>query len=167
MRVTKKKRNQRSSNFSWLVAFLMVVAAVLLIGIIAGTLWAFSSSQAWPGVQKNSHKTIQALGRDGSTAIFAELGLLRLATADSPSCTVVLSPFMPYSSTDLAFREELVRKIGVLRSVFTGWFASHTALEIKKMGEEEIKKKLMEMMNSHLVLGQISTLYFEEYTVFE
>lgn len=145
----------------------MVLAALLLIGIVAGTLWAFTTSHVRPDFQKNSPKSIQSLDSDASSAIFAELGLLRLATADSPSRTVVVSPFMPYSSTDLAFREELVRKIGTLKSVFTGWFGSHTASEIKNLGEKEIKKQLVERLNNHLVLGQISTLYFEEYTIFE
>ena len=145
----------------------MVIAAILLISIVAGTVWVFASPNSRRNLRGPSPESVQALDKNGETAIFAELGLLRLSTSDSPSLTVVISPFFPYPVTDLAFREELVRKTGSLRSVFTGWFGSHTASEIKALGEKELKKQLLDKMNSYLVLGQITTLYFEEYIIFE
>lgn len=165
--MTSRRQGRASAPFSWIVLFLMVLAAVLLVGIVAGTVWACFSPTSRINSQRTSPESVQAMDTDGRIAVFAELGLLRLTTSDSPSITVVVSPFMPYAANDIAFQEELVRKTGTLKSVFIGWFGSHSALELKNLGEKNIKKKLIEKINSHLVLGQISALYFEEFTVFE
>lgn len=149
------------------------LAALLVLSIAAGTVWAFASGRAHPGTNAGGGSRGRSMyGRetpkpdpDGKTAIFGDIGVLRAKTADAEPVTVVVSPFMPYPSDDIAFREELVQKTRTLRASMLGWFASHTFSEINKLGEDGVKRELIAVINANLVLGRIETVYFDEFMV--
>lgn len=163
----------------WTFPQIMLVCIVifLVFAIVSGTIVAFG---ARPGDRAAVSRSLFAGGKANpmpadviasdsarKTAIFADLGTLRAATADSTPVTVVVKPFMPYPADDLAFREELVKKSRSIRAFVLGWFRERTIDEIGKMGEGEVKAALLEGINGLLVLGSISTVYFEEYMVIE
>jgi flagellar basal body-associated protein FliL len=173
--------DRKPEKKDFLGSFLLVVVCLLLFVIVAGTIWAFASGRAHPGTHDPSGVTpvslfargkhnpspdsVVADDAKGKTAIFGEIGLLRAKTADREPVTVVVSPFMPYISDDIPFREELMQKTRLLRTSVLDWFAKHTLKQLNSLGESGVKKELIGTMNANLVLGQITVLYFEEYMV--
>jgi len=172
---------------------LLAVAAAIFLCIVSITVWAFASGNARPGsddrlrnradsgasgaaggrilFDRGAHNPapdeVQAADASGKTAIFADIGLLRARTADSEPITVMVSPFFPYPSDDVAFREELVSKTRAIRSFILDWFAARKIGEIGALGEQSVKQSLIDGINSLLVMGKIDTVYFEEYFVIE
>lgn len=154
---------------------LVLVSAILLFGIVAGTIWAFASGNTHitkgsrllfdHGVHNPAKETVIAADSKGKTAIFGDIGILRAITADKEPLTVIVSPFLPYPSEDIAFQEELVQKTRIMRTSILAWFRSRTLAEISTLGEAGVKKELLRIINSNLVLGQINIIYFDEYLV--
>jgi len=160
-------------NFSGHRAELVLsgVAILLAAVLLTGTLWAFASGRARPGSGAGSAGRIMygsdvpKPDPDGRTAVFADIGVLRAKTADTEPVTVVVSPFIPYPSDDLAFREELVQKTRMLRTSILGWFAARSLSEIDKLGEDGVKRELLAVINANLVMGRVEVLYFDEFMV--
>lgn len=150
---------------------LAFVAAILVVVLAAGTVWAFASGRARPGSgsdgagQNLYGGDVPKPDPDGKTALFGDIGVLRAKTADSEPVSVVVSPFIPYPSDDLAFREELVQKTRIFRTSILGWFAAHSLSDIRKLGEDGVKRELIAVINANLVLGKIGILYFDEFMV--
>jgi flagellar protein FliL len=170
----------RSSD-AFLSLCLVIVAAALALFIAIGTVWGFASGRARPGANRKpaerslfvggkrnpSPEEVAAREGSGKTAIFADIGILRAATADSKPVTIVVSPFLPYPADDVPLSEELVSKNRANRAAITGWFRAHTLKEISRLGEEGVKRELLELVNANLVLGKLQAIYFEEYMVIE
>lgn len=172
-------------NSCFLSLCLTIVASALFLFVLVGTIWAFASGKAHPGSglfgeksrterslfaggKKNPSKDEVLAGNSGVQAgIFADIGTLRAGTADKRAVTVIISPFFPYPPDDIAFREELVSKTRAMRSSILNWFHSRTIKEIGKIGETGVKAELLKCINANLVLGQITTIYFDEYMVLE
>jgi flagellar basal body-associated protein FliL len=180
MQMTDERKNS-----SFLTLCLVIVASALILFVVAGTIWAFASGKAHPGSgllgaktrterslfaggKKNPSKDEVLADNSGSKAgIFADIGTLRAGTADKKPVTVIILPFFPYPPDDIAFREELVSKTRAMRSSIQNWFHSRTIKEISKIGEAGVKAELIKCINANLVLGQITTIYFDEYMVLE
>ena len=47
------------------------------------------------------------------------------------------------------------------------YFDSHTAEELKTLGEERVKDELTALINAELVLDKITALYFSDYVFLE
>ena len=99
--------------------------------------------------------------------LFGDLGRLRLKTKDKNDIFVILKPYLQAPENDPSFEEELVQKKQLLRDEFTRWFATHSIDEIKAMGEDRIKQSLLEQLNTHLVMGTVKQLYFDEYMILD
>ena len=174
-----ENREMRPNGFLSLI--LAIILGFIVLIIASGTIWAFSKGKiSFGSVHKPSTRSlftneqnrpapadIIARDPDGKTAVFGDIGLLRAATADKKAVTVIISPFMPYDSADLAFQEELVQKTRSMRAFVLDWFRSRTIGEIGKLGESGVKGALLEGINKLLVLGKIETVYFSEYMVIE
>jgi flagellar FliL protein len=166
---------EKRRRIDLLSVVLLVVAAILAFFIVTGTILAFASGNVrissekrtlfTDGVHNPAKETLIAADSSGTTAIFADIGILRAVTADPESVTVVVSPFLPYSSVDTAFQEELVQKTQAVRMSLLAWFRVHTINEITAMGEKGVKQELLHEINANLILGQIRQIYFEEYMV--
>ncbi|HNY21173.1 MAG TPA: hypothetical protein PKO22_03375 [Treponemataceae bacterium] len=166
---------------SFLSLCLIIVASALALFIAVGTVWGLASGRARPGANRRPEerslfvggkrnpapKEIAARDASGKTAIFADIGVLRAATADSKPVTIVVSPFLPYPADDVPLSEELVSKNRANRAAITGWFRAHTLREITRLGEDGVKKELLDLVNANLVLGKLQGIYFEEYMVIE
>ena len=169
----------RSNGFLFLI--LVIILGFIVLLIASGTIWAFSkgkisfgsgkktSSRSLFTSEQNRPAPADIIARDpaGKTAVFGDIGLLRATTADKKAVTVIISPFMPYDSVDLAFQEELVQKTRSMRAFVLDWFRSRTIGEIGKLGESGVKSALLDGINKLLVLGKIETIYFSEYMVIE
>lgn len=154
---------------------LVLVAAFLVLCIASGTLWAFlygSTPQTGKrqslfdkGIRNPARAEVITTDSEESTAVFGEIGLLRAVTADIEPATVVISVFLPYSSEDSAFQEELVQKTRVIRKSILAWFKARSLSSIVELGESGVKTELLREINSNLVLGQVRIIYFDEYMV--
>lgn len=156
-------KNHPSFRKDYLSLFMIGIIAVLVLGILAGTLWAFTSGSAQKA--KNPGAATATAGIDNTTAIFKGLGVLRAITADEKPITVVISIFIPYKADDIAFQEELVQKKRVLRSAILQWFKVRPIAIIEQMEETEIKKQLINEINLNLILNQVQIIYFDEYMI--
>ncbi len=148
----------------------LIIASILILSIVFGTAVSFVSGKANPGdslrKQDPTPTTIVDSSSDG-IAVYSQIGTLRCSTADSPSIPIVVSPYFPYPSSDTAFYEELFKKNQKLRLLIIEYFESYTQIELLSIGEETIKKNLLELINAELVLGKVSELYFAEYIFLE
>lgn len=162
---------------------LLVLAASILIVILAGTLWAFTSGNVQlrstgnptsherslfsRGVKNPAAESLLSIDASGETAVFPDLGTIRAPTADSQPVTVIITIYFPYPAKDSAFQEELVQKNRAIRRVVLEWFGSRTISKIDEMGESSVKADLLVGINKLLILGQIDVLYFSDYLVIE
>lgn len=168
---------RRFRPFGFLSLVLAIIVVFLVFIIVSGTFWAFSHDAARSRGESRSlfaggkgnpvPEDVIAADPAGKTAIFADIGTLRAATADKNVVTVVIMPFFPYPSDDVPFREELVQKSRTIRTFILDWFHVRTVKELGKLGEREVKAALIDGINSLLVLGKIDALYFSEYMVIE
>lgn len=167
-----------------LTIILLSISALLLFVILGGTIWAFASGRANPGRARStaepgttslmqgrgdnpSPAELLAADASGNTLIYGDIGILRAPTADKEPVTIVVSPYFPYPSGDIAFREEIVGKTRAIRSAIRDWFAAKTLREISAMGEKAVKEALIAEINGLFVLGKIETLYFSDYLALE
>ena len=104
-------------------------------------------------------------------AAYTALGQLRAVTKgakkNTPGIPVVVSPWLSYAEGDKTFYEELDRKSRSIKAVITGYFSRYTERELLTRGEIAVKADLLSEINSMLVLGKISAIYFNEYMFLE
>ncbi len=169
---------RKTGKIHGLTVALLIIAALFVLGIAAGTLWAFAgghvnirASEGRPLSSSSARDPDAAAvaGDDasGATAVYTELGTIRAPTGDDRPVTVVLTVYFPYPARDIAFEEELVGKNRAIRRVILEWFASRSLEEITSAGEKQVKARLLEEINRLFVLGSIDVLYFGDYLVLE
>ncbi len=139
--------------------------------IAAGTIIAFASGKT-PGKnyrRADPESVEQIKGADEDIASFKEFGTLRAITKSekdssnsSNGTVIVLTPWFSIK-TDSAFREELVHKKKLLSAIMLEYFSAHTRKELLSLGEKQVKEDLLALINSHLVLGQVLGIYFDDY----
>ena len=74
-----------------------------------------------------------------------------------------MNPWLEYDESDTQLYEELDRKLVAVKAVFNAYFSSKTKNELVSMTEEQIKNEILSQINSNLVLGKISKIYFKDY----
>ncbi len=145
---------------------LLILSACAACIILAGTIFAFAAGTAHPGSgTRKSDLKPQEISKD--MAAFTELGQIRALTLfdgpDSQEEPVVVTPWLSYKAGDKSFYEELVQKNRKIKSIIADYFSAHTQKELLSSGEKKIKDELLHQINSELILGKISAVYFSEY----
>ena len=141
---------------------LVFIIIVLLVFILQGTIIAFLRVEDEPIIEEKKPYTLR-----GGVAIYNEIGQIRATSKDErEAATIVVHPFLEYDATNIPLQEELVKKKEVIRASISDWFSSHTWLYIEAQKEQDIKKKLMEDINSKLDMGSVLAIYFEKFTIF-
>jgi len=146
------------------------LVATLVVCIVAGTVYAFVSGRAQPGVslRKSDPEPEQILRSRGSAAgVYPGIGEIRAATADDPPVPVVVTPYFEYPADDTALYEEIVQKSRKIRSIIVSFFGAKTRQELIDQGEVRLKAELLEEINAEFVLGTLHAIYFEEFMFFE
>lgn len=144
---------------------LLLLAALILVLILGGTIWAFATGRAKPGGDSARRDDVSAT--EGVEGMYRDLGTLRAPTADPAPSVVVVTPVFPYSPVDIPFREELAAKKTVLRAAITNWFHGMTRSDLSRLGEDGVKASLLELVNATLETGSVNLLYFTEYSIIE
>lgn len=105
--------------------------------------------------------------KSGAVDSFTELGRLRALTKPNPdtgdATVVIVSPWFSYPAGDTVLFEEMSQKDRQLKSLVLEYFSSMTEDELRLHGENKIKDDLKAAVNSNLVLGKITAVYFDEY----
>jgi flagellar basal body-associated protein FliL len=157
---------------------LIVIASILALSLLGGTIYVLIAHSRVPNralspnLSPNSSQQQSASDRIQSPSftsdrIFTGIGRLRLSTAPPQPIMVILSIAFPYNPDDKAFSEELASRIKDIRSITSDYFASITENELRLRDEGEIKSELLSRYNAILRLGQLTTLFFNDYMIIE
>jgi flagellar basal body-associated protein FliL len=150
---------------------LLVMALVLALSLLGGTVYALvfrADPKGLPGqVSGDTLSPGNSSNIPRNENIFTEIGRIRTSTAGSQPATVILAVTFPYSSGDKTFLEELNAQIANFRSVTIDYFGTFSADELRQKEEALIKAELLRHYNLLLRLGQLDTLYFNEYIIIE
>ncbi|MBO6218114.1 MAG: flagellar basal body-associated FliL family protein [Treponema sp.] len=137
----------------------------IVIFIIAVSAIALCTKNAHPGEGLRHEDPLpESVGK--SKSAFNEIGQIRVFTREdekSKKSVIILVPWLEYDGNDQAFYEELDRKHLSIKNLLTTYFATRTKEELLNLGESKIKSELKEQVNETLVLGKITSVYFNDY----
>lgn len=115
--------------------------------------------------------SVEQIKTDEPLASFKEFGSLRTVTrpeADSAKGSVlIISPWFSIPASDTEFREELFQKKKLLSAIITGFFSEYSKNQLLSLGEKTVKEQLTERLNTQLIMGKITTIYFDDYMFIE
>lgn len=149
------------------------ILSIILLALFAVLL--FMTITAFISVKIKSKKNLQnskssfevSESKDDTRKVFAGLGRIRCSLKPEGDtnirCPVVISPWFNYDKNDIQFYEELSKKAPLFKSLISSYFANGTKTHFQKIGEEQVKKEILSILNEHLVLGKIDELFFSEY----
>ena len=158
----KLERDRPSKTISYLYKFLLTCFVALVFLLIVGTLYG-----VFFHVPSSKNEKIEVLRNDNKGQTFAGIGQIRVPTADPQPAMVILLVSLVYFPDDKAFSEELVFRIGDFRNIIESYVSALSILELQKLGDEGIKMELLHRFNSILRLGQIETLYLNDFMIIE
>ena len=149
------------------------ILSIILLALFAVLL--FMTITAFISVKKKTKKNLQnskssfevSESKDDTLKVFAGLGRIRCSLKPEGDtdvrCPVVISPWFNYDKNDIQFYEELSKKAPLFKSLISSYFTNGTKTHFQKIGEEQVKKEILSILNEHLVLGKIDELFFSEY----
>ena len=149
------------------------ILSIILLALFA--LLLFMTITAFISVKTKSKKNLQnskpsfevSKSKDDTLKVFAGLGRIRCSLKPEGDtdvrCPVVISPWFNYDKNDIQFYEELSKKAPLFKSLISSYFANGTKTHFQEIGEEQVKKEILSILNEHLVLGKIDELFFSEY----
>lgn len=167
----KKIWNSDSLN-KILIGIIGVLAAIILVGTVIGILNKNKTPE--PEVLISQGKAVNlAAPADTSVVAYYDLGKIRVVTAPDESTkedfgtAMVINPWVAYPEGDTVFYEELARKRGTIKAIFSSYFTTHTKKELLTLTETVIISQLMTQINAELSLGKISEIYFTDFLFLE
>ena len=101
----------------------------------------------------------------GQGQVFTGLGQIRVSTTDPQPGMVILFVSFVFYPEDRAFSEELALRISDLREITREYIGSFSAAELQAQNEETIRAELLRRFNAILRLGQIETLFFNDFMI--
>ena len=149
------------------------ILSIILLALFAVLL--FMTISAFISVKTKSKNNLQnskssfevSESKDDTLKVFAGLGRIRCSLKPEGDtnvrCPVVISPWFNYDKNDIQFYEELSKKAPLFKSLISSYFANGTKTHFQEIGEEQVKKEILSILNEHLVLGKIDELFFSEY----
>jgi flagellar basal body-associated protein FliL len=153
-----------------LYRFMVLLALVLIVFLIAGTIYSFfrapGSSPLFRLGDTGAGQTDSAESAGDTVSVFTGIGRLRIPLASSGTAssggTLILSIAFPYPPGDRAFTEELASRIGDFRAIATEYFSSLPAEKLVNLDEDAAKAEILRRYNANLRLGRIAALYFND-----
>lgn len=148
---------------------LSIILSILFFIFLFMAVTAFISVKTRAKKNLQNEKTPKEFSEsnDDSLKVFAGLGRIRCSLMPEKDtdvrCPVVISPWFNYNKNDIQFYEELSKKAPLFKSLISSYFANGTKAHFQKIGEEQVKKEILSILNEHLVLGKINELFFSEY----
>jgi flagellar basal body-associated protein FliL len=143
---------------------LAVVAGLLVLALIAGTIYGLASGTRQKKLARESDRA-QVAAELAGNASFTAIGTVRAKSADAKSAVVVATIAFPYDSRDKAFAEELSRKAPVLKAVAESVLSSRKADDLTPAFEGAVKAALRDSFNSRLSLGKVTEIWLSDFAV--
>ena len=153
----------RDVRNSKLVKVLALLAGLLLLAILAGTIYGLATGSRG---KKLARAEAEARAPSGSL-VFSGIGTIRAKTADKAPALVVATVSFPYPAEDKAFAEELDAKRAALRTAATNFFASKRADELAPAYEGVVKAGLRDSLNAILSLGKVEEIWLADFSVLQ
>ena len=156
-------------KFNSINKMLSIILLALFAVILFMTITAFISvkTKSKKNLQNSKSSFEVSESKDDTLKVFAGLGRIRCSLKPEGDtdvrCPVVISPWFNYDKNDIQFYEELSKKAPLFKSLISSYFANGTKTHFQKIGEEQVKKEILSILNEHLVLGKIDELFFSEY----
>ena len=102
-------------------------------------------------------------------SLFSDFGRLRTYTCDTQQIPVVILPFLSYKSENTFLYEELCQKQRKIKSIILQYFTQKTqeVLEVVNNRIEKVKLEIITQINDELSMGNIESIFFEEYLFLE
>ena len=150
---------------------LLVIIGALIALIFCGTIIGVSRKRTQtPQVLISKGKAINLAAPVNTEIIeYYDLSTIRIVTNPDKNkkedfgSAMVITPWLAYPKGDTVFFEEIARKQGALKAVFTQYFAEKTQAEILTLGVAKITSDLLAKLNSQLSLGKISDIFFTDF----
>jgi flagellar basal body-associated protein FliL len=156
----ERDRGSRSGG-GGLANFLALIAALMVLVIVAGSIYGLASGSRQRKLQREA--TAQA-GHPGA-AVFDKIGTLRASTADKTPAVVVATIAFPYDGSDRAFEEELTRKAASFKAAAIAYFSKKKADELAPAYEGGVKAALRDSFNGLLSLGKVGEIWLSDFAV--
>ena len=149
------------------------ILSIILLALFAVLL--FMTITAFISVKIKSKNNLQnskssfeiSESKDDTLKVFAGLGRIRCSLKPEGDtnvrCPVVISPWFNDDKNDIQFDEEPSKKAPLFKSLISSYFTNGTKTHFQEIGEEQVKKEILSILNEHLVLGKIDELFFSEY----
>lgn len=161
---------------SRLPKILSIVLMVVVVAIVStGILFIAFNRNAENQYRRNDPSPQKVINRSkrskSQVTTYNELGQMRPITrapSDEEAGTVmVVTPWFSFPDGDTPLYEEISQKDRLIKSIIFEYFTSHTKQELLSTGEKRIKEELTDKINEQLVMGKITSLYFDEYQFFQ
>ena len=131
-----------------------------MLVFIGGTIYGLFFRAAAPeNIPLNKPQTI------GEGQIFTGIGRIRIPTKDPLQGMVIIFVSFVYYPEDKPFSEELAFRVGDFRNIITEYIGSFPIAELHQLSEESLKLELLHKLNAILRLGQIESLYFNDFMI--
>ncbi|GHV95532.1 flagellar basal body protein FliL [Spirochaetia bacterium] len=152
-----------------LYRFMVLLVLVLIVFLIAGTIYSFfrspGSSPLFRLGSSGAGQADSAVSAGDAVNVFTGIGRLRIPLAGGAAGsggTLILSIAFPYPPGDRAFTEELASRIGDFRAIAIEYFSSLPAEKLVNLDEDAAKAEILRRYNTSLRLGKIAALYFND-----
>ena len=158
MKSTEGKRLKTLSFvYRCLIGCLFALGLVIFAGTIYGVFFRTAPSMP-PERQESSRESTQGVP-------FTGIGRLRVSTAEEvPGMAIIFVSFIYYPG-DRAFSEELALRIADFRDIISDYIGSFSSAALQMAEEDILKAELLRRFNAILRLGQIETLYFNDFMI--
>ncbi len=163
-------------SYKGLNKILLIILIAMLIVFVGGTALALAKNGGEISTRyRKSDPTPKqvvssSLKSKQSVSAYTDLGQIRAVTkgeGDKGGSILVVAPWFSYPSSDIPLYEELAQKEKQTKSLIIGYFSSYTKEQLLGMGEQKIKEGIKDKINEQLVMGQITSVYFDDYMFFE
>jgi flagellar basal body-associated protein FliL len=141
-----------------LVKTLVVVAALLVLVILAGTVLAVATGSRQRALARDSVTVVE--GSD----IF-DLGQVRTKSADPKPAVIAAKISFPYPAASVDFREELQRKAPALRAAAITFLTAKKSEELHPAYQGAVKAGLRDAFNALLSLGAVDEVWLTDFAV--
>jgi flagellar basal body-associated protein FliL len=145
---------------------LAIVAGLLVLALVAGTVYGFSTGSRAKKLARESDRAQTAAELKGRAA-FTAIGTVRAKSADAKAAVVVATIAFPYDSEDKPFAEELIRKAPVLKAAAVSVFSSKKAVDLTPAFEGSVKAALRDAFNARLSLGKVTEIWLSDFAVIQ
>ena len=156
----KQTGDRRSRILSFVYQGLIILLILFVLVFVGGTIYGLFFRANTP---ESNPLYISQTSDEGQN--FTGIGRIRIPTRDSQHGMVIIFVSFVYYPEDKPFSEELALRVGDFRNIIIEYIGSFPIAELHQQSEESLKAELLRRLNAILRLGQIESLYFNDFMI--